>query len=57
MKKLILILSIALASSIAVSAQAKQKYIGMKRARTIASHQVAGKIKAAELEKEHGKMI
>ena len=57
MKKLILILSIAVLSSVAVSGQAKQKYIGMSRARSIASKQVAGKIKGAEREKEHGKMI
>lgn len=57
MKKLIFAFSIALVSSIAVSAQAKQKYIGMSRARDIASKQVAGKIKGAEREKEHGKMI
>ena len=57
MKKLILVVSIALLGSIATAAQSKQKYIGMKRAKEIASKQVAGKIKESEREKEHGKMI
>ena len=57
MKKLILVVSIALVGSIATAAQSKQKYIGTKRAKEIASQQVAGKIKGSEREKEHGKMI
>jgi hypothetical protein len=36
---------------------AKPHYIGMQRAREIAARQVSGKIKSAEFEKEHGKMI
>jgi uncharacterized membrane protein YkoI len=36
---------------------ASQTYIGMKKARAIASKQVAGKITSSELEKEHGKMV
>ena len=58
MKKIILIaialsLSVLLASA---SAQTQSK-IGMKKAKEIASQQVAGKIKSSELEKEHGKLI
>ena len=55
MKKTILVLALALFSAAAVSAQ--QKYIGMKRAKAIATHRVKGTVKSAELEKEYGRMI
>ena len=56
MKKIVLILVIALFGVLGVSAQGK--YIGMKKAKQIALQQVAGgKIKSSELEKENGKMI
>lgn len=57
MKKIIALFMFGLFCVGAASAQSKQKYIGMKRAKEIASQQVAGKIKSAEREKEHGKMI
>ena len=56
MKKLAIIVAIALFGVLSASAQSK--YIGMKRAKQIAIKQVAGgKIKSSELEKEKGKMI
>ena len=55
MKKTILVLALALFSVAAISA--KPKYIGMAKAKEIASQQVQGTIKSSELEKEHGKMI
>ena len=55
MKKIAIIVAIALFSVLSVSAQVK--YIGMKRAKQIAMTQVKGKIKSSELEKEKGKMI
>ncbi len=55
MKKTILVLALALSTTAFVSA--KPKYIGMTRAKEIASKQVQGKIKSSELENEHGKMI
>jgi hypothetical protein len=55
MKKTILVFALALFGFTAVSA--KPKYIGMKKATAIARHRVAGAIKSAELEKEHGRMI
>ena len=55
MKKVMLILAIAVFS--VVSATAQTKYIGMKKARAIALKTAPGKIKSGELEKEHGKMI
>ena len=55
MKKIAIIVAIALFGVISASAQAK--YIGMKRAKQIAMKQVKGKIKSSELEKEKGKMI
>ncbi|MEO8648524.1 MAG: PepSY domain-containing protein [Acidobacteriota bacterium] len=57
MKKAILILSLTVAVTIGAPAQYQQKYIGMKKAKEIASSQVPGKIKSAEREKEDGKMI
>ena len=55
MKKIAIIVAIALFSVLSASAQAK--YIGMKRAKQIAMTRVQGQIKSSELEKEHGKMI
>ena len=56
MKKIVLIVAIALFS--VLGALAQTKYIGMKKAKQIAMKQVAGgKIKSSELEKEKGKMI
>jgi hypothetical protein len=57
MKRLSALLMFVLLGVGVAAAQAKQKYIGMKRARAIASAHVAGKIKSSELENEHGKMI
>ncbi len=55
MKKLIAVFLVGLFA--VASASAQNKLIGMKRAKQIASQRVKGKIKSAELEKEHGKMI
>ncbi|MEP7213222.1 MAG: PepSY domain-containing protein [Acidobacteriota bacterium] len=57
MKRFILVLSVTILASFAASAQTTQKYIGMTKAKQIASAKVAGAIKSAEREKEHGKMI
>lgn len=57
MKFVTAILFTALLSIGALAADAKPKYIGMKRAKEIAHSRVKGTIKSAELEKEHGKMI
>jgi len=59
MKKIIVIvitLGFSILLSSAVRGQTQTK-IGMKKAKEIASQQVAGKIKSSELEKEHGKLI
>ena len=40
-----------------INAEAQTKKIGMKKARSIAAKQAAGKIESSELEKEGGKMI
>ena len=56
MKKIAIILAIAMFSVLGASAQAK--YIGMKKAKQIAMKKVVGgKIESSELEKEHGKMV
>ena len=57
MKIITAIIFVALCSIGALAADAKPKYIGMKRAKEIARSQVQGTIKSSELEKEHGKMI
>lgn len=57
MKKIVLILTFALAYVGVAVAQSQTKYIGMKKARAIASKTVDGEIKSGEREKEHGKMI
>lgn len=57
MQKLVMIVGLILAATSVASAQTKQRYIGMTKAKQIASTQVAGKIKSAEREKEQGKMI
>lgn len=57
MKKIIAIFTFVFLSVSITFGQSKQTYIGMKKARAIASGLVAGKIKSAEREKEHGKMI
>jgi uncharacterized membrane protein YkoI len=57
MKKTIALFLFGLFCVGAAAAQSKQKYIGMKRAKAIASQQVAGKITGSEREKENGKMI
>ena len=55
MKNWVFILSLALFSSVVVSAQTH--YIGMKKAKAIALEQVKGSIRSAEREKENGKVI
>ena len=57
MKKIILLLTIALFGFGALTANAQSKKIGMKRAKAIAMKQAAGNIKSSELEKEKGKWI
>lgn len=57
MKKAAMIFAVTILAAVAASAQSHPKYIGMTRAKKIAYGQVAGKIKSAELEKEHGKVI
>jgi uncharacterized membrane protein YkoI len=57
MKKILFIGIISLIASFTASAKTRQKYISMAKAKQIASTQVTGKIKSAEREKEHGKMI
>jgi 3-keto-L-gulonate-6-phosphate decarboxylase len=57
MKTITAIIFVALFSIGALAADAKPKYIGMKKAKEIAHQQVQGTIKSSELEKEHGKMI
>ena len=47
---------ICVLSATATDAQSAKK-IGMKKAKAIASQQVAGKIKSSELEKENGKLV
>ncbi len=57
MKTITAIIFVALFSIGALAADARPKYIGMKRAKEIAHSRVHGTIKSAELEKEHGRMI
>lgn len=58
MKKITLITLVALFGLGTIVAEAKPKLIGMKRAQAIASTRARGlKIKAKELEREHGKWI
>jgi 3-keto-L-gulonate-6-phosphate decarboxylase len=57
MRTITAIIFVALFSIGALAADAKPKYIGMKKAKAIAAQQVQGTIKSSELEKEHGKMI
>ena len=56
-KTFLLTVAIGLCMFISSSASTPQTKIGMKKAKEIASQQVAGKIKSSELEKEHGKLI
>ena len=53
---IVVAVSICALSANATDAQSSTK-IGMKKAKEIASQQVAGKIKSSELEKENGKLI
>lgn len=58
MKKISLVLLVAIFGFGALAAEAKPKLIGMKRAQSIAGTKAQGlKLKAKELEKEHGKWI
>jgi len=56
-KTFLLAAAVGLSMFIPFRASARQTKIGMKKAKEIASQQVAGKIKSSELEKEHGKLI
>src|SRR5262245_41971782 len=58
MKKIVLFSLVAMFVFGVIAVEAKPKLIGMKRAQAIASAHARGlKIKAKELEKEHGKWI
>lgn len=57
MKTLGMILGFAIVMFAATDARAQQQKIGMKKAKAIATARVAGKIKSAELEEEHGKWV
>jgi len=57
MKKITAILLVAVFGLGILTADAREKKIGMKRAREIALKQATGKIKSSELEKENGKWI
>ena len=58
MKRIIAVLFIlCISAALSFGAVGAKPKIGMKKARSIASHRVAGKIESGEIEKEHGQWI